>query len=1245
MKIVVFSFLTVLFLFNQYFFAQATIKVRVVSVQTLNNVDCDGLFLGNSDFVWEFTATDNTIGLTNNNPALFGIFNFNYGYKNNDNGPYTMSSPNGGFSPNDGLFFDREYICVTDVPTLINLAWEAYENDDAGNYDILGLTDGQTGIQNVSMAVPLAAGILNYTFIANSNDAGCNQQYRINLSVERLPIVVSYLDDNICNANLLALNTTYALGWCNSTLEVNEPAASDVQNAGSAWAKFVAPASGSVQVTTDLAGTDIGTYVEIYHAADGLTCTTGIHPVTNVLLKNKFEYLSHVDYSDGIDLLGLDPESDITFDACDPIPFISYQKLIPGETYYIQVTSDDVNDHGYYQLRVNGLGGGAPDLEDIPCLSNTVNFNTTAISSSQNNPPTANLNFGCTFDGGNAAGETGQQHTSANPNEYHAYDYQHIAGGNPVMNESVWVNFIAPNQGRISFEGDYQNALYGESGAVFGFDKQFGPGVPNDYLCANLKFIDSDEGGTNSFLGGDPSAIVMARCLEPGYKYYGMIDPSDNVTPLSPQNIKAWVFDPSVSDPALNPPGNDILCLTMLDTLYEVPVIPAGTNPTFQAVAGSNVLACREYLAGEPAINPNPNNCANQTVWHYFVGPPSGAVELSIRAYIGMNLLRFNVFELLNGVNCYGGLQPATYTVNGTRYTPPITPLISGSANYNGHQESICCLDSGKIYAIQIDGGSPGDEGQYIIEYIQELESDAGDILANLSNGDYVDITTGDTAFVCFGDDLTPGIMLNGIGVSTASLPGCLTPGYVLHQTQPLPNPIQNSGFTYIDSLQGNNGFITNNGNGSGSFGNPLFNTIYYLSPAGDISSNWGLFDCQTATVETGIPVVFLQSLTANFNYNNANCTVSFSASGGMAGYMNNQAYSYTITNPLGNVAQAGNVNPNQVINYTAGIAGIYSVVIDDGACTQNYTFDASGCFNPCTPSINNASLAICAGTSALLAGQLQTTPGVYIDSLLTPLGCDSIIITNLTLYPAIIPVNQQINLCVGGSYTVNGNTYSTAGIYVDTVLTATGCDSIITTGIFFNPIITSQQTIHICAGSTYNLNGTILTQDGLYTDTLTTATGCDSLVILALLIDAAPVNYIAENICEDGFYDFAGQQLNQSGIYHDTLSDANGCDSILTLELSIITCAGDFEISNLLTPNGDGQNDTWQIENPNLIIGCTVTIYNRWGQPVYETTDYHNEWDGTKEGDALPDGVYFYSINCQDKKYSGSINLLRLKK
>ena len=100
-----------------------------MSVSALNNQDCDGFFTGDSDFVWEFTGTDNTIGYTNNNPALLGILGFNYAYKNGDNGPYTMTSPSGTFEPNDGIF-SHDYICANDVPTQINLDWEAYENDD-----------------------------------------------------------------------------------------------------------------------------------------------------------------------------------------------------------------------------------------------------------------------------------------------------------------------------------------------------------------------------------------------------------------------------------------------------------------------------------------------------------------------------------------------------------------------------------------------------------------------------------------------------------------------------------------------------------------------------------------------------------------------------------------------------------------------------------------------------------------------------------------------------------------------------------------------------------------------------------------------------------------------------------------------------------------------------------------------------------------------------------------------------------
>ncbi|TNE75522.1 MAG: gliding motility-associated C-terminal domain-containing protein, partial [Bacteroidetes bacterium] len=67
---------------------------------------------------------------------------------------------------------------------------------------------------------------------------------------------------------------------------------------------------------------------------------------------------------------------------------------------------------------------------------------------------------------------------------------------------------------------------------------------------------------------------------------------------------------------------------------------------------------------------------------------------------------------------------------------------------------------------------------------------------------------------------------------------------------------------------------------------------------------------------------------------------------------------------------------------------------------------------------------------------------------------------------------------------------------------------------------------------------------------------------------------------------------------------------------------------------------------DPTLIENCKVQISNRWGQVVFETTNYNNEWDGTSNGQQLPDGTYFYVISCDDDRlYQGSISLMRLKK
>ena len=1334
-------------------FGQAIIRVRVVSVQTLNNRDCDGFLTGNSDFVWEFTGTDNTIGYTNNNPALFGVFNFNYAYRNGDNGPYTMTSPGGTFVPNNGIFFDHQYVCPTDVPTTINLAWEAYENDDAGNYDIVGLTDGETGLQNVTMAVPGTPGSAFYSFQANSTDGGCTQSYAINLEVQHVAFSPGtiILENNICDAQLFNVNTTYNTAFClSSDLENNEPRGGDVAaNNSSAWFKFVAPNSGSVEITTDLAGTEFGTYIEIYHAADGGNCGTGLQPITGTLIKDKFEYLSHIEFSDGIDALGVDPEAQISLNACDPVPLISYQKLIAGQTYYVQVVGDDANDAGIIQIRVNDLGGGpAGDTEDIPCLSSTVTPLTNVISSAGGSPVTAVLDFGCAYDGGNDFGETGAPHTNNDPDNYHAYDYNHPAANNPVMNESVWLNFVAPNSGRMVFETDYQSALYGENSALFGYDKRFAPGIPADYSCANLEYLAEDDGGTNSFLGGDPSAVINIQCLEPGYKYYGMVDPSDNVTPLSAQNIAAWLYDPSVADPTPNPPGNDILCLAFADPLFEIPVTPAGTNPNFQAVAGSNEFACREYLAGEPPAAPNQPDRADQTVWHYFTAPASGAVEMNIRAYIGMDTLRYAIYELLNGTECYGGLNPATYTTDGTQSTPIITPLLTGSAGFDGTQESLCCLTPGKIYAVQLDGGSPGDEGQYIIEYIREIDSYAGDIFVELDNGNIVSIAQQpDTAFVCFGDTIQPGIMLNGIGQSTLDIPSCLSLGYVIHSTNPVPSPAVNSGFTFIDSVQTANGVFVNNTNGSGTFGNPSFNQLYWISPLADEPANWGDLTCSSSTVENGVPLVFLQPVVPFSSYNNLTCEISFSASGGLSAY-NGSSFSYTIENASGNLIETGTFASGSLVLFAVPSAEIYTISITDGSCPYTFTVDASACANPCitNPIQTFTNATICAGESIFLEGANQTIAGLYTDVFTAVNGCDSTVYTTLSVLP-VSTFEQTITICQGESYPVGTSIYNTSGVYTDVLTNSNGCDSTVTTNLFVETINISNTSVSICGGDTYNFNGSIYNESGTYIATLTGASGCDSLATLFLTVLPSPtssesvticsgqsysfgsqtlttsgtyqelytaangcdsirtlyltVNPILDNdvmatICQGQSYAFGSQQLSsagvytenyttaqgcdslvtlylfvddpvsfntdttlclgetlifgtqsisESGIYTEVFDDPLGCDSIVTIEVAFIDCQGPFEISNIVTPNNDGQNDTWKISDYTQISGCTVTIYNRWGQPVYTTKDYQNEWGGTKDGEPLPDGVYYYSIVCEDNEYKGTVNLFRFKK
>ncbi|MBN2668431.1 MAG: gliding motility-associated C-terminal domain-containing protein [Bacteroidales bacterium] len=114
------------------------------------------------------------------------------------------------------------------------------------------------------------------------------------------------------------------------------------------------------------------------------------------------------------------------------------------------------------------------------------------------------------------------------------------------------------------------------------------------------------------------------------------------------------------------------------------------------------------------------------------------------------------------------------------------------------------------------------------------------------------------------------------------------------------------------------------------------------------------------------------------------------------------------------------------------------------------------------------------------------------------------------------------------------------------------------------------------------------------------------------------------------------------SGVYNLTVIDYNNCSATAsyTLEANkeIITPMDVF------TPNADGVNDYWTIENIDKFPDCTIKIFNEWGNLVFESIGYAEVWDGTSNGKELPAAVYYYVIDLKDgnNAQSGSITLLK---
>ena len=230
-------------------------------------------------------------------------------------------------------------------------------------------------------------------------------------------------------------------------------------------------------------------------------------------------------------------------------------------------------------------------------------------------------------------------------------------------------------------------------------------------------------------------------------------------------------------------------------------------------------------------------------------------------------------------------------------------------------------------------------------------------------------------------------------------------------------------------------------------------------------------------------------------------------------------------------------------------------------------------------------------------------------------------------------------------------------GTYIDTFTALNGCDSIRRLNLFVTPKLSSTSEKSICIGETYLRHKST----GTYVDTLHTNAGCDSVVTTILKVQNKPAPYFNSNteIClgdsiilnPGTFLSYKWQDnstlkqfvVKKEGIYQ--VSVTNSCGSA-NAAVVIKNRMCQYSFPTAFTPNNDGKNDRFKILNAFNLKKFSLSIYNRYGQKVFETNDYSIGWDGIYQGLPGDTGVYVWYCSFEEagvqSKIKGTTVLLR---
>ena len=193
----------------------------------------------------------------------------------------------------------------------------------------------------------------------------------------------------------------------------------------------------------------------------------------------------------------------------------------------------------------------------------------------------------------------------------------------------------------------------------------------------------------------------------------------------------------------------------------------------------------------------------------------------------------------------------------------------------------------------------------------------------------------------------------------------------------------------------------------------------------------------------------------------------------------------------------------------------------------------------------------ICEGDTYNFNGQQLATAGEYRDTLRNAVGCDSVVILHLNVLPKYYHTVER-TIYEGDTVHFMDQIYSTSGVYPVRFTSSIGCDSIIELRLTVTRLY--DDSVSVCANDLPLMwRGQTIYESGIYRDTVSSTNGTS---VVGIKVTVLPIAHLEEpimkTICEGDFYKFGDSILTTQGTYYDTLTAANGCDSIVTLVLQV---------------------------------------------------------------------------------------------